>query len=171
MADTERDTTALLALHADNTTKRISPQDGRDFIVSAFGGYGSIREDNGSTSQGADIAEAKLDGWTTNGPSSTSVTPDQANNEIVVAVPGDYEVTFSMDYTAAAGTFRFAAAVNGVSTLVESRPGSGTGVLRAGFSDILTLALNDAVSVNKSADSNGRSLTPLARQLRLKRVG
>ena len=40
MADTKRTLSALQALFADNTTKQISPQKLRDFLVSAYGsGY------------------------------------------------------------------------------------------------------------------------------------
>lgn len=172
MADTERDTTAILALWADNTTKKISPQDGRDLIVSVLGGYGSIREDNGSTPQTVNSTSAVFGGWKTNGPSSTSVTPDKDNQRITVAVAAVYEVTFTMDYTATAGTFVFSLAVNDVVSDIESRTSSdATARLRAGFTDLITLALNDVVTVEASADVDGRSVTPLSRQLMLKRVG
>lgn len=153
MADTSRTLAALQTLLADNTSNAISPQDIRDFLVSAMGGYGMISTTGASTAQGMTTSFAKLTTFTANG-ISNNTTPDHTNDQITVGVAGDYEVRFIIHATgASATTFTFAPSVNGTESTVYQFPHTTTGtesfyVTGAAY---LTLAASDVITVEGKA--------------------
>lgn len=175
MADTERDLTAILALYADNTTKLISPQDARDMIVSAFGGYGSIRALDAAAAFTAGTTPLAVDQtvFAADGPSSTSVTPDSTTDgDITVVVPGDYRVDFAASYTAPVSrVIQHRIRVGGVEQTIGCQLVGTGGLQSVSCGDVLTLALNDVVTVFVESDQAATGLTYEDVSLAVKRVG
>lgn len=173
MADTERSLTALQSLLANNTTGDISPQDLRDFLVSAFGGYGSIYVTGGSTAQTVSGTPAKMTGFAANGPSSSSVTPDHTNDQITVTIAGDYAIDLSLgSFTGSNGsTITLDIYVNGSPSgipTISRTFGSPATAGSACTKGILTLAANDIITVYVSSTST--SYTPQEASLSVNRL-
>jgi hypothetical protein len=178
MADTERELVTLLALYADNTTKRISPQDGRDFLVSTFGGYAHLAVIDNATSQGSlsDVTPVKLTAFNTNG-EATGLTPDHTTDDIAVAVAGKYQFTICVSFDGTVNTtYEFQPGVDGVATPVAKahrKIGAANDVGSAACSGILDLAVGEKVSVMVSILDTPVAQTITVRQgcLTMKRVG
>lgn len=109
----------------------------------------------GTTSQ-------KFAGFASNGP-SLNTTPDASNDQITIGSAGNYFINFTTSFattaTGDAGTYEFRVRVNGVESVIglkramsgSSDTGSATG------SGILTLALNDVITVYVESDDGGNS--------------
>jgi hypothetical protein len=96
MADTKRSLTALQALLADNTSGDISPQDVRDFLVTALGTAGAITWLDNSTAQSLTVAggvtkiiNAAADIL------SGGVTADFTNSKLTCPIAGVYIILFA----------------------------------------------------------------------------
>ena len=63
--------------------------------------FGQIYAHDGSDTQNPGVTYALMTQWLSNGPSSTGVTPDQANNKISIAATalGIYRVTLNLSYS------------------------------------------------------------------------
>ncbi len=174
MADTQRTLTAILALLADNTTGDISPQDLRDTIVSILGGYGAIYLHGGSTAQTSISATpAKVTGFASNGISS-GTTPDHANDKITILTAGDYLVAGAVSFSGTLSkTFFVEIYKNSTGTeyAFERKLGTGGDVGAAPVGGLITLAVNDEISLYVSSSDGGTSFTPQEASLIVTRVG
>jgi hypothetical protein len=174
MADTQRDLAALVALFPDNSSKVITAQALRDFLVSAFGGYGSIYVQDGAAAQTINIAPAKLTGFTVNGTSS-NIIPDHTNDQLQVPLAGTYWVEgyFSFSGTAAR-TLQLrlrkqAAEVDGIGCRAKFNAGGDT--VTVSFCGLVTCAASDILTVYAEADVDSSSLTLIDGALVARRVG
>lgn len=99
MADTARTQAALLALFPDNTTRDISPQDLRDFVVSRLSSYAALK----GTAVGAKALGGTpgtlLDTWYSNGVYGGDLTPDYTTGKITIGVTGTYLVLYGIQAT------------------------------------------------------------------------
>ena len=98
MADTPRSLSDLQTILANNTSGAISPQDVRDFLVTALGVYGSITCFEASTQQDNPDTGAKLTCFTTNG-AANGTTPDHTNDQITINVAGVYDIAFQASFS------------------------------------------------------------------------
>lgn len=175
MADTQRSLVALQSLLADNSTGDISPQDLRDFLVSALGGYASMHCAAGSIAQTADITAAALTCWNGNGSASSGVTPDHANDRVTVSVAGDYLVTFAASLRATAGrTVKLQLRQNGVAVAgasAEFNAQATTDIACLTATRVVTCAASDVLTVYISASADGTNVTVSEASLSIKRVG
>lgn len=169
--DTPRTLLEILALFGNNTTEDISPQDLRDFVVTAMGGYGGLY----ATASGAltiNIAAAKPNIWTGTFPSS-GTTPSAADDAIVVAVAGDYVVDVDLAFLGtAAGTFTFQVYKEGaaVTGMVATRTlASATDVTNVSIGGIITCAADDELTVYVSCLVDASSITVKSGQFRVVR--
>jgi hypothetical protein len=173
MSDTQRTLTALQTLLADNTVGAISPQDLRDLLVSALGGYTNISLQDGATPQTIGTTPAVLSGFTTDGAAS-GCTPLHSSNVITVLVAGDYEVRFAASFSGTASRtpqFRLrkgGVEVSGVGGRVKLNA-SGD-VTSLAFSGQLTCAANDQLTVYAEADVDSTSLTLVDANFSVKRL-
>jgi hypothetical protein len=126
-----------------------------DIVDSTLGGYGAISTVGASTAQGLTTSFAKLTGFTANG-LGVNTTPDHANDQITVLVAGDYEVSFMLQGTGAAGTYTFAPSVGGTESTVYQTVHTPTGAETFSVSLVcpLTLAANDIITVEGKASSS-----------------
>ena len=172
MPDTERDTPALIASYANNATGLITGQTHRDFVVTALGGYGSIRVVDGAAAQVLGTSFAKLTACTANGPAASSVTPAHGSDEITAALAGVYEVSFHASYVAPAGrTVTFRLGVEDLEQPIGCQSGGGTEPQHVNFADIVSLVAGQRVSVRAKADQAATSVTVRDASLRIKRIG
>lgn len=173
MPDTQRSTAALIALYADNTARAISEQDLRDGIVSAFGGYGAIYVNDGATAQNFTAATpAKLTGFAANGISS-GMTPDEADDELVIGVDGDHMFACSLAMTAQASAIvkaqfrKNGTAVTGARTQGKA---DATGKLTLSWSFPFAAVATDSITVWLESDTTG-NITLIDGILHAKRIG
>lgn len=171
MAETERPFTTLQTLLADNTTKAISPQDLRDAIVSALGGYASIYVDANTTAQAITATPAKLAAFASAGP-ARGATGDVANDKLTAGVAGDYLLVCRLSLSANTPTELDAALFKGGVALggFAARAAVGTDVVNLTISGLASLALADEVDLRLSCSPNA-SVTVRAAHLALKRIG
>lgn len=174
MPDTQRSTSDLLDLLADNTAGNISPQDLRDVLVSLLGGYGSIYVEDGAVAQTVNIAAAKLTGFAANGESS-SIVPDHGDDELNVPVAGTYWVEghFSFSGTAA-GTFQLRLRKQGVEVAgigCRAKLNATGDAVSVSFAGLVACAAADILTVYAEADADASSLTLIDGALVAKRVG
>lgn len=176
MPDTQRDLTSLQALLADNTSGAISPQDLRDFLVSALGGYGSISVVNGVTAQTTiGTSDVKVNQFTTNGASDGSnVVPDHTNDQLTVGVAGDYliEATISAEGTAGV-RFDFRVYVNGAAVAIQASAkfDAAGAMLNVKLSGIVAISAAQTVDVRVQVDSgSNRTLLVKGANLLVKRM-
>lgn len=174
MADTAKSVASLQTLFADNADGDISPQDLRDFLVTALGVYGSISTFEAATQQ-ADVGTAGtlLTCFSANGASS-STTPDHTNDRITVTIPGVYEVNFFVCFEGTNGAeFRFRLRKNAVEqSYGTSRVGSGAGNYgSASFGAQLSLAANDILTIYVESDTSTDDITVSEAQLMVRLIG
>jgi hypothetical protein len=174
MPDTQRDTTSLLALFADNTSGNISPQDLRDGVVSILGGYGGLRAD-GSAAQmtGLNATPTKLTVFTHNlVADGANVVPSTANDNVTVNITGNYEVHASVSFDGSGGAVQyvFEVYVGGVATGVRGMVASISGTAHASASGTVAITAGQTVEVRVSTNTGSSVLTARAAQLWLKRA-
>lgn len=172
MADTPRTRAALQALFPDNTGGDISPQDQRDFLVSALGGYGGLYVQGGVTAQATTTSFAKLTAFAAD-MVADDTTPAHATDDITILTDGVYEVTFNLSFSGT-GTAIFEAAVgvDGVEQVVIEairKMGATGDVGSMGAGGLLSLTAAEVVTVLIKSDGTD-SLTVQDAQLRVKRV-
>jgi len=163
---------------ADNTSGDISASDVRgllnDLRDSTLGGYGSLLIYNASTAQSLTTTSAKLTGWAANGSVSDNTTPDHSNDQISVAIAGDYLISFMLCGTGTStDNYIFRPAVGGtpVSNVGVRFTNSGTGEFTVSGQCLVTLAASDLVSVyGESNQAGGSNFTPKYGQLIVKRA-
>ena len=152
MSDTIRSRTDLVALLANNTTGDISPQDLRDFLVTALGGYGGVYTTASSTSPVACVAntERTLPTFDNAMPVSGVVT-DTVNGTLTVPIAGDYLSNLSLNLSCDVNNtdIEIKGAINGVATpFIVSRSfptaNSGGSVSLLG---LVAHAANDVLSI------------------------
>lgn len=174
MADTPRQLTALQALLADNTAGDISPQDLRDFLVTALGTYAIIYVDDGAVEQAAiGVAPALLVNWAIDGPDD-GITADQANNKIILDIAGKYLVMFQVSFTGTGNTeFEFELYVDAVATgyRCSRKLGAGGDVGSASFLGLVDASALDDLEVYVNADGAAKAITVQDAQLYAKFIG
>lgn len=174
MSDTQRTTAALQALLADNVTGAITPQQLRDMLVSCFGGYGWMYVENGAVAQTVNIAPSQLTAFAANG-ISNGPTPDQANDQIAIAVAGDYWASGEFALSGAAGrTIQFQLRKNGIAVAgsrSRAKFDSAGDLFEVSFSGLVTCASGDLLSVWVAADVDGTSITVVDATLSVRRLG
>lgn len=174
MVETIRTVPELIALFADNVTGDISPQDSRDFIVSALGVYGGIALINGVTAQaGLDTTPVQLTGFTADTVAS-GVIPDQANDQIEVDIDGVYLGLFQISFSGSNNTtFTFEFYIDGVaSNFAQDRRLNASGDIGgASMFALATLTKAEIITIFVNADGAAKTLTAADMQLLLVRVG
>jgi hypothetical protein len=156
---TIRTHTALTALFADNITGDISPTDLRDFLDSIMGVYGSIGLGDGSTGQAlASGVNEQMTEFLHDGVAN-GVTPAFGSNQITIDNAGVYAVSFNCSFEGVTGViFQFELYKNGSAVVPHISAHRKTGnadVGSCGFTDNLTLAAADILTVWVEADGNG----------------
>lgn len=172
MSDTQRSLGDLQTLLADNTTKDITPQRLRDFLVSALGGYGGLYADESSpTPLSTSSTPVKLTGWT-DVLLSSGTTPSAAGSTVTVAVAAKYQVNFHATIEGTASTtFTF-------QVYIGSVPVTGSLVLidtdatkqSVSLASIVECAANDVLSIYVSASAGSTAVSLRAGQLAVKRL-
>lgn len=176
MADTPRSVGLLQSMLANNITGNISPQDLRDFLVTALGVYGSISVADGSTQQDDPYTGAKLTCYTTNG-NSNGTTPDHTDDSITIGVAGNYDIAFQVSFSGtSSSTAAFRLRVNGAETSpvygCTRKLGTAGDVGSASFlAPGVTLAVNDVVTIYVELDGATDDLTVVDSQFTVKMVG
>ena len=164
MADTPKSVADLQTLLANNTSGAISPQDVRDFLVSALGIYGDISVFNNGTETQNNIGTTpvQLVGFDTDG-NSNGCTPAQASNQITVGVAGDYRVSFHCTFFGDAGIYKFRLRKGGVeqSYGCGRKIGSSGDVGSTSFeAPAITLAASDVLTIYVESDAaSGDAIT------------
>lgn len=172
MADTERSTAALLARAADNNSGDITPQDLRDIIVSALGGYASVYVADGNSPQAVSATAAKLEAFDSDGPAS-GATPDHSSDAIAIGVTAIYWVEFCCDLEAdTAGSYTAElrvddVAAGGLKSVCEFEASGETRSWR--FAGPVSLSAANVLSVYVSGPS--ANITVKHAQLAVKRIG
>jgi len=177
MADTIRTKSALITLLADNTTGAITEQVQRDVLVSVMGCYGEIYCEDNSTAQTAMITPAILTCWNTatgfNG-LGVGVTPAKASNYITINNAGDYIIQFNAAITNAANgtTFKFYIHQNStkLSGGTYTKPPNND-VVTVATHRLVTLAVNDNISIYVESNTDTKSLTVTDAVLSVRRIG
>ncbi len=175
MAETEQTFAQLQTLLADNIARDISPRDLRDgLLATALGGYASIFADGNAVVQALTAVFVKLTPFDTAGP-ERGASADLPNDEILVAVAGDYWVSFDATVRIANAVADVELRANGVRVAgmaAATFQGSGLPEARNHFSFArpITLAAADRLSVY-GAVSVDQSVTIVHARLTIKRVG
>ena len=154
MADTRRTVSALQTLLADNTTGDISPQDLRDFLVSAAPEYGGLYiSSSAATTIGGAGTPTKASGTTASIGASSNITV-ATTNRITYTGAADIAVIvlFACSMTCASSTVTLGISVaeNGTqiaSTEVFRKIGTGSDQGAASTFGIATLSQNDYVEM------------------------
>lgn len=175
MPDTARQLSDLQSLFADNTTQEISPQDLRDFLVTAIGCYAQIYVTGGSTAQSSiGTGFTPVTGFTTNG-ADAGISADAANDRITLDVAGVYQVGFQVSFSGSASTlFTFSASLDGTEeTQCSCARALGTGgdTGSCSFVGLITATAGQQLTVEVKADGSSKSITPAEMQLVAKLVG
>lgn len=173
MVDTIRDRTSILALFPDNTTGDISPQDLRDFVVSAWGVYGGIGLTAGAYSQAAGTTPQQLTCFSTSSGVAKGVTEDAANDKLTPLSDGVYIGFFSASFSGGnARTFTFEWYVNGSTTgyEMERKMGSGGDIGAGAFFFIGTISANQDVEIYISCDQDAQTVDIKHAQMGLLRL-
>jgi len=177
MPDVSRTAAELDALFADNVTGNISPQDLRDFVESVFQ-YGCITL---LISSGPGVAQTigttfvKIDQFSTNGPSSSGITPDHTTDQLAIVKRGDFVAIVSLSVggdpnVTWQGTL-FNNNIDADRAGLDVRIGGGSDIVRATSLDIISLADGDVVDYRMKAGAAGKSFQLQSGSLLLFRVG
>ena len=176
MADTAKSVADLQTLLANNTSGAISPQDLRDFLVSALGVYGGISVNGNGTETQSNIGTTpvKLVGFDTDG-NANGCTPAQASDQITVDVAGNYRISFHATFSGDASIYSFRARIDGV----EQPFGCGRKIGTAG--DVgstsfeapgITLAATDVLTIYVESDAaSGDAITLVDSTFSINMVG
>lgn len=173
MADVRRTKAELLVLLADNAIGSISAQDLRDFLVTAMGGYASIKTVDGVTPQGSiSTTPVLLTTWAVDG-DANGLTPDHTTDSITIDVSGVYHVDCDISFAGSGTTvFEVHLRVDGVEVDegFHRKLGTGGDEGSAGFNGIISLLANEVLTVYIEADGSGKSVTPSDAQLTVNQI-
>lgn len=157
MAETQRDYATLLANLPDNTVGLISPEDVRDAVASALGGYGGLYSASATSVNLASVgAVAQLPFLAEFADDGSVVQGDSATNQIDISLAGDYEFHFnSTPSLATTGSHIYTATLykNGVATnFLQRATAAGATTLdwSLNLSGIVTAAASDAFDIRFS---------------------
>lgn len=176
MADTIKSLADLLEAYKVGVPGNITAQDGRDFIVSAFGSYGSIRfgSEVPSSQTGIGTDFVKVNVFSETGPSS-GVVPSSGSDNLTIDVDGVFEVGASISFGGSANvSFLFEIFRNGVATDILSRrkiggTGDAGGITLYGH---LSLNAGEALDLRvKTAASTDKQIDVYSAHLSVKRIG
>jgi len=177
MAETQRSVAAIITRLADNATGNISPEDVRDFLVTALGVYGGMSVLDGATAQTSlGTTPVKLTAFDNDLPSS-GVTPDSTTDkDLTVSIPGDYLVHTHLSFSGSnSATVAVRVRVNDVEgdLGLTRKIGTGGDVGDCGFTGIITLAASDVVTLYVETDDGGGSdqITVVDGQITLQMIG
>ena len=178
MVDTIRTMAALQSLWADNTTADISPQDGRDVIVSSMtGGYGLIYVTGGSTEQTSiGTTDVLLTAFTSDSGADSGCTETAASDRITLDRAGKWLVLFQCDIlpSAASEVLTFTIRYDGSLTNYKGqvRTLDTTYHRVAIFAIVASTGANEGVEVYvKSGNGSGTGITVAEAQLAVVRIG
>ena len=176
MVDTVRTLAQLQALLADNETGNISPQDLRDFLVSALGVYGGISIDEGVDIQTPGTSPEKIDQFTANLP-AVGLTPDHAQDRITVDAGSDgmyliaAQVSFSGTNNAGFHVYIYK---NGATTgpfAFHRKLGAGGDIGSASILGLVSLVEADFIELWVAAETGTPNFTVEDSQLVMVRIG
>ena len=175
MADTQRSKSSILTLFADNTSGDISPQDLRDFVVTAMGAYGSMSVSDGSTAQSSiGTSFVKVTGFDTDDTASGVVVDSTTDNDLTVPVTGIYEAGLNLSFTGTASAkFIFAIAKNGTETAFQSSVTLNATPDSANVSIVcrISCSASDLLTVSVKADAASKEITPVDGQFWCRLIG
>lgn len=171
MAQTERITSDINALLADNTTGAISPQDLRDAIASAFGGYGSLLltiAGAGAIKSAVGQTPLAITEYNAAGPQSVSVNTtgtavDAGAGTITIGQTGFYYVSFFSSFSLSQNNrvIHFQPHINDVVGLVEVDRfvGTGTDIGVVAMGAVVPYTAADVVDVRVFIDTGTADIT------------
>lgn len=168
MSDTEKSLADLVIDLASNGAGAIDAQALRNFLVSAFGSYGSVYLDAGTGTQtltNADTAYAMAQ-LTSVGPSA-SVTA--LTSSITVGPAGVYDVDCRCEFIGAAGKTYTLTAGAGLISAAKVNASAERAALQ--FRGQVTLAANAALSLTIACDAAGQTFAVKAGHWSVKRIG
>lgn len=173
MADTIRTRSSILTLFADNTAGDISPQDLRDFVVSAHGVYGAIY--GGSTTafaiNSSTGSATRITNSTNSGPSAgTTLAP--STGKITVGTDGVYQTHFTGSFRGSTGEeYTFEVFKNSTQTGFKfNHQATQAPNAAVSITGLHSLSANDELTVRVVAGSTGLSITMPEWQLSAYRV-
>jgi hypothetical protein len=134
-----------------------------------MGGYASLKTVDGVTAQGSiGTTPTKLTTWDTDG-DSNGLIPDHTNDQITIDVTGVYHVNCDVSFSGTSNaTFQLHLRIDGVEADegLHRKLSTGGDVGSAGFSGIVSLTANEALTVYVESGNGGGtdSLTPVDAQ-------
>jgi hypothetical protein len=139
-------------------------------------GCGGISVVDGSAVQTIEGTAEKVTGFDTNGPSAGGVTPDAANDRIVVNQAGDYLVFCQLSFLGGIGAALYTAfiRINGVESSLswQRRISAADATGSASCMGVLTLDAGDVLELYIEQDAGAeREITMVAAQLVVHQVG
>lgn len=183
MSQTEKDIAAIQALLADNTGRGISPQDLRDAIASALGGYAGLLLSIG----GAPVVKSAVSATPLIVSEYDTVTAQSADENIdgssasevtgvvTIGATGIYKIDFFVTFKSSVNNqeVAFEHFQNGSLANHEIRRFIGTGseIGAASFSGVVSYAAGDTHDVRVSVDAGPADITFQSVGLSLHRVG
>lgn len=175
MADTIRTLAALQAILPDNTSQQISPQDARDFLVSALGVFAQVYTQGGVTGYSVGTSPVVV-AFASDGVED-GMDADAANDRITVpsGCEGDLLVVFQCSFSGTASTqWTFSLTKNGVAQNAATcgvKLNASGDMVSCGFAAVITAAAADYLQVTVTADGASKTFTPSALQLVARRIG
>jgi hypothetical protein len=173
MADIPRSTVVLQGLLPDNTTGQISPQDIRDFLVSALGGHGAIYAASAAGAQGTTTTPAKLTFADTDETAPKQTTPDHTDDSITIDVAGKWEVSACVSFSgSSSATFVVEARLDAIATGHKfiRKLGTGGDVGSASLCGQITVTAGQKVTLYVNNLAGSKSITVEAGSLCAKRL-
>jgi hypothetical protein len=152
MAETIRDRATILANFADNISGNISPEELRDFVVSAHGVYGGLYLSNNTVPQAINATPSDVIFGANF--SSDGVSPNFTLGRITLnAAQGVYFATFSGSFTvSAAADVAFRCALDGISVVgsIVDVYNNATDLSNISLSAIFTSSASQQLSITTS---------------------
>lgn len=180
MAEAEKTFAAHQTELQDNAAGDISPEDLRNLMASAMGGYGGLKTTSGLSMIGTiGTTPVKYTMFDVILPSEgVNVIASAGTDLIVVNIAGDYEVFFTMHDdggVSSAALFTFQVYVNGVAvtgliTFVAEDGATGQLISQPVIGGIITIAAGNAVEIRVKADAASKTLTAASGQFYVRRI-
>jgi len=180
MSQTERTTTEVNTALQDNVAGDVTPEDIRDAVGSALGGYAGLTGGGPAVLAGVQQTALVITQYDTIQAQSSAVNVDGADaddvlGELTAGVAGVYFLSFfasySLDQNNRIATFQ--AFVNGIAGALkfDRFTSNGADVGEIAASGVVVLAADDVVDVRVSQDSGSADFTFSAVGLSMFRVG
>jgi len=146
----------------DNSSKAITAQQLRDFVVSVLGEYGHLYKAGAATGFATNTSGVKMSTLDTAGVSGGNVAVTAASNRIVIGTTGTYHVSFTcyLQNASSAGTFGVYLYRNGVDAgflAIANVPTSGATTFS--INTMLNLSASDYLEVYVAASSGTPTVT------------